>query len=62
MSEMTAFPEDDPVMVAWIEFKETHSYKNSKRWAIHPEHLEGALWNMFLHGFMARDQVDHAKE
>lgn len=42
---------NEPVMVAWDEYKKTEDYANSKRWAAHREHTEGSLWAAFAEGF-----------
>lgn len=38
-------------MVAWKEYQESKDFANSKKWAIHTEHVEGSLWAAFLEGF-----------
>lgn len=50
---MTPVPEDHPLMLAWKEFKLTDEYHNSKKWASHPEHVEGSLWTAFMMGWNA---------
>lgn len=45
--------DDEPLMIAWKEFQETDSFKNSLRWAEIPTHRGGAFWNMFMHGWIA---------
>lgn len=57
-------------MKAWDEFKASSQYANAKKWASHPEHLEGALWGMFTAGYKAateraadlHEQVDSASD
>lgn len=58
MSTMALVPKDDPLMIAWEVFKQTEHYENAKRWAKHPEHLEGSLWAMYEQGF--RDATNRA--
>lgn len=70
MSAMTPCPKDDPLMVAWSEFQATEDFDNTRRWAAHPEHLQGSLWACFLAGFKAateragylHEQVDPASD
>jgi hypothetical protein len=38
-------------MVAWTEYTKTDDFANSKRWAVHPQHMEGSLWAAFAKGF-----------
>jgi hypothetical protein len=68
MSAMTVVPDNDPLMRAWNEFKQTEEFANAKKWASHPEHLDGSLWALFDAGFRAatvravdlHEQVDTA--
>lgn len=53
MSTMAPVPKDDPLMIAWEAYTATDKYANTKRWAIHPEHVEGSLWAAFMEGFKA---------
>ena len=57
-------------MVAWNQHKQSDEYRNSKKWATHPEHVEGSLWAVFEAGFRAateraaslHEQVDSASD
>jgi hypothetical protein len=57
-------------MVAWGEYKQSDQYRNTKKWAMHPEHVEGSLWAVFEAGFKAateraanlHEQVDSASD
>ena len=60
MSTMTIVPKNHPVMKAWEAFKETEDYANMKRWAAHPEHLDGSLWGAYERGF--RDATERARD
>lgn len=63
MSTMTPVPESHPLMVAWNAYKATDEYANTKKWALHEQHVEGSLWAAFMAGFNAsseRTQPDHA--
>lgn len=53
MSVDRACKPNEPVMVAWDEYKKTEDYANSKKWAAHREHTEGSLWAAFAKGFEA---------
>lgn len=55
MSEMTAVPADDPLMVAWKAYEATADYRNTRTWALKPEHVDGSLWAAFMHGWQAHD-------
>jgi hypothetical protein len=46
-------PKDHPLMKAWENFKDSDDFANSKRWAAHPEHLDGSLWALFDAGWHA---------
>lgn len=70
MSTMALVPKSDPLMNAWEVFKQTEEYANAKRWAAHPEHLEGSLWAMYCRGFAdatkragdLHEQIDSASD
>src|ERR1700677_1355240 len=67
---MRACAPTEPVMVAWNEYQKTEHYANSKKWAIHTEHVQGSLWGAFSEGFrlateraaMLHEQVDPASD
>jgi hypothetical protein len=46
-------PKGHPLMKAWEKFKASDEFANSKRWAAHPEHLDGSLWALFDAGWHA---------
>lgn len=48
MSVEQRLPDDHPMMVAWEAHKATETYANDVRWAVVPEHTEGALWSAFV--------------
>lgn len=70
MPTMTPCPANDPLMVAWSEYKNSEEYANTKRWAAKPEHADGSLWAAFEAGFRAateraaglHEQVDSASD
>ena len=70
MPTMSLVAKGDPMMIAWESFKASDEYVNAKSWAAYPEHLEGALWGMFVAGFCAatqraadlHEQVDSASD
>lgn len=51
--DMTPVPKDHPLSVAWEKYKATDDFANTKKWAIHPEHVDGSLWAAFMAGFQA---------
>lgn len=53
MTTQTPLAADDPLMLAWKAYAATDEYANTKRWAIHPEHVEGSLWAAFVAGTRA---------
>ena len=50
---MQAVQKDAPVMVAWNNYKSCDEFKNTRKWALHEEHVEGSLWAAFYAGFFA---------
>ena len=57
---MQAIKEDAPVMKAWNNYKSSDEFKNTRKWALHEEHVDGSLWAAFYAGFFACavDQVN----
>lgn len=53
MSIMTPCLKNDPLMIAWNNYKLTPEYQNSKKWATNPDHVDGSLWAVFEAGFKA---------
>jgi hypothetical protein len=54
MSELMAeMPLTHPLRAAWEAYKLTDEYKNTRKWAAHPDHLEGSLWGVWLAAFNA---------
>ena len=51
MTAMERISEDSPLMKAWGSYTKSAEYANTKRWALHPEHVDGSLWAAFLAGF-----------
>jgi hypothetical protein len=62
MTCMAPVPKDHPLMVAWEAYKASDEYANSKKWAAHPEHLEGSLWTLFMAGFQSAQGVAEPPE
>ena len=52
MPTMTQVPADHPLMKAWKAYEQTEEFANTKKWATHPEHVQGSLWAAFLRGWM----------
>ena len=48
---MSPCPENHPLMIAWKAYQETDDFKNTRRWAVIPEHVQGSLWAAFMAGF-----------
>lgn len=46
---------DNPIMIAWENYKNTPEYENTKHWATNQKHTEGSLWAAFLAGFMTQN-------
>jgi hypothetical protein len=44
---------DEPVMIAWNRYTGTDDFPNTRRWALHEQHVEGSLWAAFSAGFHA---------
>lgn len=57
-------------MIAWAEYQTSEEFKNTQKWAAHPEHLQGSLWAVFVAGFKVateraaslHEQVDSASD
>ncbi len=50
---MRAVPKDAPVMTAWNNYKSCDDYQNTRKWALHEEHVDGSLWASFYAGYFA---------
>lgn len=67
MSAQTIVSDDDPRMEAWLAYKETAEFANSRRWAITSKqtveypNLDGSLWAVFIEGFQAGRGVSDAR-
>ena len=48
---MSEVPRDDPLRVAWEKYKTTPAYDNTRKWAIHDDHVDGSLWAAFEAGY-----------
>jgi hypothetical protein len=53
VSASTPVPKDHPLMKAWEAHKATEDFSNSRKWALHEEHLDGSLWALFSAGWQA---------
>lgn len=47
----TPVPAGSPLMQAWEAYKATDDYKNTRKWALQEEHVDGSLWAAFACGF-----------
>ena len=62
MPAEVSLPENDPIMIAWNEYRETEAYHNSLKWAEFEQHREGSLWAAFLQGYiMAKRENENAQ-
>lgn len=52
MPVMAAVPQDSPLMVAWNAWVISPEFANAKRWATHPDHIDGCLWAAFMQGWV----------
>lgn len=59
MPLMQQVPADHPLMKAWKTTESTESYKNTRKWALHEDHVDGSLWAMFEAGWNAA-KSDHS--
>lgn len=55
MSEMTEVPMSDPMRQAWERYKQTDDYQNTRRWALHEQHVDGSLWAAYCEGYKAAE-------
>ena len=54
MSEVQAeMPVSHPLRAAWEQYRQSDKYKNTRKWAAHPEHLDGSLWGVWLAAYTA---------
>jgi hypothetical protein len=51
MPTESPMPKDHPLMKAWEEYKQTDDYANTRKWALHAEHVDGSLWAAFSQGW-----------
>lgn len=51
----SALPVNDPLLRAYHAYRETRDYKNTRKWALTDEHVDGSLWAAFMHGWEAND-------
>lgn len=61
MTTTTPVDRDSPLYQAWLRYRESADYANTKQWATHDEHTEGSLWAAFEQGFRA-SQPSEGKE
>lgn len=54
MPTETPFPADHPMLVAWNAYKLSEDFQNTRKWALHEEHVDGSLWAAFIAGYAAR--------
>lgn len=51
--ETQPLPADHPLTIAWEAYKKTDAYANTRRWALHEQHVEGSLWACYRDGYAA---------
>lgn len=70
MPTIAPVPKDDPLMKEWESYHQSNAFKNAKRWAVDPNHVDGSLWAAFEAGFRAataraadlHEQIDSASD
>jgi hypothetical protein len=50
----TVVSKDDPLMIAWEDYKSSDEYANSFNWAAREQQREGSMWAAFVAGWNAR--------
>lgn len=56
----TPVSRDDPLMIAFAEYKSTEESATTKKWAASQEYVEGSLWAAFVQGWDRRNAADKA--
>jgi hypothetical protein len=51
MNVMAPVPPDSPLLIAWELYSATEAYANTRRWALHDQHVDGSLWAAFHEGW-----------
>lgn len=64
---MAEIPVGSPLRDAWEEYKQGEDYQNTRRWALHEEHVDGSLWAAFMAGYIANGtsaviEIDRLRE
>jgi hypothetical protein len=54
---MTPLQENHPLQIAFNAYKESSGYANTRKWALHPEHVDGSLWAAFEAGWQANQRA-----
>ncbi len=54
---MTPVSKDAPVMTAWIAYKQSADYSNTRKWATDDRHVDGSLWAAFEAGFNSANML-----
>ena len=49
---MAQVDQDSPLWKAWLAYSETDSFRNTRRWALDPNHVQGSLWAAFHRGWI----------
>lgn len=44
---------EGPLWKAWEQYIQSEAYANTKKWALHAEHVDGSLWAAFMVGWLA---------
>jgi len=55
---MRPVPDNDPGKMAWEEWKQTDDYANTRKWALHPTHVDGSLWHAYWSGYQASGAIN----
>jgi len=52
--EMQALPHDDPLMLAWENWKTTPEFSNARDWIMRArDHVDGSIWRAYMEGWNA---------
>ena len=58
MDQQTPVSQGDPLWEAWLLYEKSESYRNTRKWALHDQHVDGSLWAAFMAGWLRRGEFD----
>ena len=53
MPTMTQVDKKSRLWLAWSHYLVSDEYANTRKWALHEQHVDGSLWGAFMTGFLA---------